>query len=143
MLKVCIDTNVWISGLLFSGHPKALVDIALKRRRKIQVISSKAILIEIERNLTKKFDFKPRIAKRFCYRIAEVADLFEPPGEIKISTLSEADTLVVETAHLGRARYLVTGDDRLLDLNFSSAFHGASTNHLRRRASCSLRGRVY
>jgi len=31
MLKVCIDTNVWISGTLFEGAPQKVVRLALKK----------------------------------------------------------------------------------------------------------------
>jgi len=32
MIRACIDTNAWIGGLLFSGPPAEVVDLALKRR---------------------------------------------------------------------------------------------------------------
>ena len=88
MLKVCIDTNVWISGVLFAGPPAKIVDLAIYRRR-IEVISSMVILRELERNLVGKFGLSIRTAKRLTYRIAEVADLYEPSGEIKISGRSK------------------------------------------------------
>ena len=58
MLKVCIDTNIWISGLLYSGPPAEIVNRALKKR--LQVVASDAILSELEKNLTGKFGLKPR-----------------------------------------------------------------------------------
>src|SRR3990167_8484797 len=115
MLKVCIDTNVWISGVLFAGPPAKGVDLAIYRRR-IEVISSTAILRELERNLVGKFGFSIRTVKRLTYRIAEVADLYEPAGEIKLAGISRQDALVLETAILGKAKFLVTGDRRLLAL---------------------------
>ena len=54
--------------------------------------------------------------KRLCYRIGQASDLFEPPGELKIPSLTAADCLLIETAALGKACYLVTGDRRILDL---------------------------
>ena len=54
MLKVCIDTNVWLSGLVFGGPPAEIVDLAMKKR--LEVILSTSILNEIHKNLVKKFD---------------------------------------------------------------------------------------
>jgi len=32
MLKVCIDTNIWISGIIFSGKPAEVVTAALNKK---------------------------------------------------------------------------------------------------------------
>lgn len=108
MLKVCIDTNVWLSGLVFSGAPAEIVDLALKRR--FEVILSTVILNEVHHNLIKKFDVTAKAASRLRYRLAQLADLYEPRGEVRIIPGQHADNLILETAWLGRAKYLVTGD---------------------------------
>jgi putative PIN family toxin of toxin-antitoxin system len=114
MLKVCIDTNIWLSGFFFDGPPAEVVQYALQKR--IQVISSYVLIKELERNLTGKFGVGARAAKRLTYRIAQVADLAEPPGQVKVEGIGRADCLVLETAQLGKARYLVTGDKKVLAL---------------------------
>jgi putative PIN family toxin of toxin-antitoxin system len=53
MLRVCIDTNIWLSGLIFSGVPKKIIDLAFDT--KFELISSGIILDELEKNLIKKF----------------------------------------------------------------------------------------
>ena len=115
MLKACIDTNVWISGIIFSGKPADIVTAAFNR--KFEPILSKVILNELERNLLDKFNFGQRNVRRFINRILQIADLYEPTGSIKIIPGGHADNLVLETALLGRARYLVTSDkEHLLPL---------------------------
>lgn len=117
MLKVCIDTNVWLSGFLFSGIPAQIVDLALKN--KFELILSKVILQEIERNLTHKFELKPKLAEQLIYRIAQVADFYEPKGTLRVIGDKHTDNLILETAWLGKAQYLVTGDRKhLLPLEF-------------------------
>lgn len=117
MLKVCIDTNVWISGLLFSGIPAQIVDLALKKR--FELILSKLILEELEKNLVHKFDLKPKPASQLIFRIAEVANLYEPEGRLHVISNKHADNLILETAWIGKAQYLVTGDRKhLLPLEF-------------------------
>jgi putative PIN family toxin of toxin-antitoxin system len=115
MLKTCIDTNVWISGILFGGPPAAIVTAALNQR--FEVIASRVILDEIERNLLGKFGFGKTNTKRFINRFLQVVDLYEPKGSVKIIPAQHPDNLILETAMIGRARYLVTGDrEHLLPL---------------------------
>jgi uncharacterized protein len=115
MTKVCIDTNIWISGILFSGRPATVVSAAFDR--KFQVVSSQIILNELEKNLLQKFDFSRKNTKRLIYRILQIADLYEPSGTIHVVPKKHTDNLILETALLGRAKYLVTGDkEHLLPL---------------------------
>lgn len=115
MLKICIDTNIWISGVLFRGPPAKIVTAALNR--KFNLILSQIILEEVERNLLKKFHFSKTNTKKLIQRMLESADLFEPRGEVHVIPNYHTDNLVLETAILGRARYLITGDrEHLLPL---------------------------
>ena len=115
VLKACIDTNVWISGILFSGPPAVIVTAAL--HQKFEVIASQVILEEIERNLLVKFEFGKANTRRLMHRILQVAELYEPAGTVKIIPGKHPDNLILETAYDGRARYLVTGDrEHLLPL---------------------------
>jgi len=113
MLKACIDTNVWLSGIIFpSGPPAEIVQLALKK--KIQTVISDFILDEIEKNLVGKFQVPTRKANHLIYRIAQVSDIYKPSGTVKIIPNQNPDNMVLETALLGNARYLVTGDRRHL-----------------------------
>ncbi len=115
MMKACIDTNVWISGILFSGKPAEVVTAAFNR--KFQVVLSQVILDELERNLEKKFKFSQKNTKKLINRILQIADLYEPSGTVRVIPNFHSDNLVLETALLGRAKYLVTGDkEHLLPL---------------------------
>ena len=115
MLKACIDTNIWISGVIFSGKPADIVTAAFNK--KFEVILSKVILDELEKNLLNKFNFSRRSTKILVNRILQIADLYEPKGSVKIIPRNHPDNLILETAVLGRARYLVTGDkEHLLPL---------------------------
>lgn len=108
MLKVCLDTNVWLSGIAFSGIPAQIVTLALNR--KFQIVTSLFILDELERNLANKFDVPAKKARNLRSHIAQVADVYDPKGTVRVVPNHSADNLVLETAWLGRARYLVTGD---------------------------------
>lgn len=110
MLRACLDTNVWLSGTIFSGPPAAVVNLAYKK--KFHVIISTVILDEFEKNLITKFDVLERKARKLRYEISQFADIFEPSGSVKIITRKHSDNLVLETALLGKAKYLVTGDHK-------------------------------
>lgn len=115
MLKVCIDTNIWISGIMFSGKPAEVVTAALNR--KFDLILSTIILEEIEKNLIGKFKFSRKNTQKLINRILQVADLYEPYGTIRLISDNHPDNLILETASMGRARFLVTGDkEHLLPL---------------------------
>ena len=78
MVKVCIDTNIWISGVLFSGKPAEIVTAAFNR--KFDVVLSKVIVEEVESNLLHKFHFSRANTKKLINRLLQISDLFEPTG---------------------------------------------------------------
>lgn len=115
MLKVCIDTNIWISGIMFSGKPAEVVTAALNR--KFELVLSTVIVEEIEKNLIGKFKFSRKNTQKLINRILQVADLYEPRGTVRLVANNHPDNLILETAVLGRAKFLVTGDkEHLLPL---------------------------
>lgn len=116
-MRVCIDTNVWISGFVFSGAPSIVIDYALKK--KFNLVLSNFILDEIERNLISKFDVTRAEVRKLRQRITKIADVYEPAGQLKVIPKMHADNIVLETALLGKAKILVTGDRKhLLPLKF-------------------------
>lgn len=121
MLKVCIDTNVWIIGIMFNGKTAEVITTAFNR--KFKLVLSKIILDEVERNLLNKFKFSQRNIGKLIHRILQIADLYEPIGSIKVIPNRHADNLVLETATQGKARYLITGDrEHLLPLKIFRKF---------------------
>jgi len=104
-----------MSGLAYSGTPAEIVGLAFGR--KFQIVTSTAILEELQRNLVNKFDIHPKKARHLCFRIAQIADVYQPTGRVHIIPDNRGDNLVLETAWLGKAKYLVTGDkEHLLPL---------------------------
>ncbi len=97
---------------MFAGPPASVIEFALKK--KFHLITSSVILKELERNLVAKFDVSPRSAKKVIFRIIQVADVYEPKGTIRVIPNRHTDNLILETALLGKARYLVTGDRKHL-----------------------------
>jgi len=110
ILRVCLDTNVWISGILFSGAPSIVVELAFKK--KFHLITSSFLLDEVRNNLVEKFEVEKKTVEKLIDSILIVADVYEPLGAVDIVKRDKSDNLVLETALLGKVSYLVTGDKR-------------------------------
>jgi putative PIN family toxin of toxin-antitoxin system len=57
MTRVVLDTNVYISALMFGGVPGALLDLAFLRA--FTLIISPALLDELDEKLRAKFEMSP------------------------------------------------------------------------------------
>lgn len=121
MLRVCLDANVYISGLGFGGKPGRIVSMALSRS--FFLITSAAIINESKRNLVLKLKMQEQDAERVLNQILAVADMYEPTGHVMYIPHAK-DTLVLETALLGSCDVLVTGDKK--DLLPLKKFQGIS-----------------
>lgn len=109
MLRVCIDANVYISGLAFGGKPLKVLQLALNR--KFYLISSLHILTEVKRNLIEKLLFPKSLADEVLGEYIQISDIYQPEGNIKYIDHKQ-DTIVLETALMGNADILVTGDKK-------------------------------
>lgn len=118
-LIVCVDANVYISGIAFGGKPAQIIDLALSR--KFFLITSSPILNEVQRNLTSKIGLDKSKVSNFLDKIRYIATMYEPTGNTNYISHKQ-DNLVLETALLGNAQILVTGDKK--DLLPLKTFHG-------------------
>ena len=118
-LTVCIDANIYISGIAFGGKPLKVLEFALDR--KFYLVTSLVILVEVKRNLVKKLEFTETEVDRLLDEIIQVSTIYEPAGNVQYIDHKQ-DNLVLETALLGNADILVTGDKK--DLLPLKVFHG-------------------
>ncbi len=113
-LKVVIDSNVWISGLVFGGKPENILKLFIEG--KIVVIVSEEILTELRRIINTKFPlFKPQLGLLG----ASIRDdaILVPLGDNTIDVSRDADdNKIIETAIKGKADYIISGDNDLLVL---------------------------
>ena len=118
-LLVCIDSNVFISGIAFNGIPYKVIDHALLGN--FMLLTSEAILTEVRNNLTGKLRLSANSVDEVLGKFRKISTVVIPTGNITI--LDHApDNLVLETALMGGADILVTGDKKhLLPLG---KFHG-------------------
>ena len=111
-LKVVVDTNVWISALVFGGKPEVILKLFIDG--KITVIVSEEIITELRRIITTKF---PLYISRLGLLEASIRDdaIIVPLGENTIRVSRDTDdNKIIETAVKGKADYIISGDDDLL-----------------------------
>jgi putative PIN family toxin of toxin-antitoxin system len=115
-MKIVLDTNVFISGIFFSGPPSQILK-AWKDTR-IQVVLSKEIITEYQRvgeALSAKY---PEID------IVPIIDLLTIYGEvvetkdISVSICEDPDdNKFIECAIAGNCKLIVSGDKHLLNIS--------------------------
>jgi len=87
-----LDSNVYISAVLFGGKPRLIIKAALTG--KIRLAVSASILEEIESVLKgKRFKFHETAAREIINEIASLAETFEPFEKISRIKEDPADCL--------------------------------------------------
>lgn len=110
-MRVVLDTNVFISGLLRAGSPPDLLRQAWESRHLTPFTSEWQLdeLRRVSRYPRLRHRFAPHEAGRLVSHIRRVAILVEPALKVAVSPDPDDDVLVA-TAIAGDAQYLVTGD---------------------------------
>ena len=114
MIRVVVDSNIYISALLFGGKPREV--IALAENRLLDIYSSEPIKNEVERVLRDKFRWgKERVAAAASY-LWSLSRPVDP--QCTVSDCPDPDdNRVLECAIEAKAAFIVTGDEHLLDLD--------------------------
>jgi putative PIN family toxin of toxin-antitoxin system len=113
-MRLVLDTNVLISALFWDGNERKLLLDCKKKKHKL--IISPEILEEMNRILDVKFDVPSEIRIKYEQNILRISEIVFPKGEIRVVNEHPADNVIIETAILGKADKLITGDKHLLNL---------------------------
>jgi uncharacterized protein len=118
-MRVVADTNIIVSGLLWSGNPRQILDTA--RAGDIQLFTTAILLAELEDVLSRE-KFTARLAsagvevRDLVLGYAALASVIEP-AEIKPVILTDPDDdAVLACAVAAHGEVIVSGDRHLLDL---------------------------
>jgi uncharacterized protein len=114
MIRVVLDTNVYISALMFGGLPGALLDLALLRS--FLPVISPVLLDELDEKLRLKFEMPAEDTAIIRAKLESIADIVRPDMVLHVIEDDPDDDRVLECAVKGRADYIVTGDRHLLKL---------------------------
>jgi putative PIN family toxin of toxin-antitoxin system len=114
-LKLVLDSNVFISAVVFGGKPREILDLAVKGL--IEIAVSDDILEEIKAVLEgHKFRFPAKSVYAIITEIDNLADLVEPKEGIDTILDDPEDNRVLECAVESGANGIVSGDPHLLAL---------------------------
>ena len=114
-MKIVLDTNVFISGIFFTGPPHRI--LLAWRDGKVQLLVSAAILDEYHRvkdELASQFsgvDLQP-----FLQLLTVQADVIQPRPLVPVIQEDPSDDRFLECAVAGNADCIVSGDTHLLKL---------------------------
>jgi putative PIN family toxin of toxin-antitoxin system len=113
--RVVLDSNVFISAVLFGGKPREILDLAIKGL--IGIAVSDDILDEIKGVLGgKKFQFPMKSVYALIREIEDVASLVEPKERIEVAPDDLEDNRVLECAAESGSSVIISGDSHLLAL---------------------------
>lgn len=118
-MRVVADTNTVVSGLLWHGNPRRVLEAA--RDGALQLYTSAALLAELEEVLQ-----RPKFAQRLSLAgvashtlvlgYAALAWLIDPAVIEPVIIADPDDDAVLACANAARAEAIVSGDNHLLDL---------------------------
>ena len=118
-MRLVLDTNTALSGLLWQGTPGKLIDAA--KRQEITLFSSTALLAELLGVITREKFSQPLVARgvqaqTLFQGYAALVQRAAPPRISPKILLDPADDEVLACALGANADYIVSGDAHLLDL---------------------------
>ncbi len=118
-MRLVIDTNLWISGLLWRGLPRQLLRLA--ESHQVELCVTPPMLAELSRVFA-----YPKFESRLTQSGLSVPDLmayvfglvsvFEAPTEPAIVVADPTDDIFLHCAAIAQAAYVISGDQHLLDL---------------------------
>ncbi len=113
-MRVVLDTNVYISAILFGGNCEEILRLA--GLGSFELMSSKSTIIELKGILEKKFRWsKKQVLETIAY-IKNITTEVKSGIEVSIIRDDPSDNKILECALSARAQYIVSGDKHLLRL---------------------------
>lgn len=116
MLKVVIDTNIFVSGVLVEKGNPSLVIKTWKRTQKYQLFITEEITQEILK-VMQRLNVNTDIIGDWDRTIRKNAISIVPTRKIEAIKEDPSDNKFLECAIEARADYIVTGDKHLKKLN--------------------------
>lgn len=118
-MRVVIDVNVWVSGLLWGGAPGQVLTMAYAQQ--ITSCVSNELLLELRTTLEReKFSDRMQLRNLTPAKAVAIAQAVSETVELTAASIPKlrdpADLKIAATAIASRATYLITGDQDLLVL---------------------------
>lgn len=115
MFRAVFDTNVLVSGILYAGKSKLLIDAVLGG--KITLVLSTQLIQEFKRVIARdKFKLSKDQQDEFINFIVMISDIVRIKSRFRVVMEDPNDNAVLRTAYDGRVHCIVLGDEHLLSL---------------------------
>ena len=115
-MRIVLDTNVFISGIFFTGPPSDI--LKAWRDGKVQVLVSPSILDEYQRiGAELALQFRDVDLKPFLDLLTVQAEIVLAPTLPPVISDDPSDDKFLEAAAAGNASYIISGDKHLLKLS--------------------------
>jgi putative PIN family toxin of toxin-antitoxin system len=115
-MNIVLDTNVFISGIFFSGPPSKI--LKAWRESKIQILLSEAILHEYQRvgeELAAKY---PAVAIEPIIKLLTMYGEVVETKDISVSVCADPDdNKFIECALASNSKVIISGDNHLLHIS--------------------------
>jgi putative PIN family toxin of toxin-antitoxin system len=113
--KVVLDTNILISALGWKGKPRQIFQKCISGH--IELVTSKEQLEELQEVMDyPKFKFTKEQKTKFISIILDIAEVIKIKGDLKVIKEDPDDNMILETALVSDADYIISGDPHLLNL---------------------------
>lgn len=112
--SVVIDTNVFVSGLVFGGAPRRIIEAFVDND--IIVVSSEELLRELRRVIAQKFPLYASMLDLLELSIRFDATMVQLGDEPITASRDPDDNKFIEAALAGNASWIISGDKDLLDV---------------------------
>lgn len=113
MLKVVLDTNVILSGILFGGKPEKIIKLIVER--KIILCVSPALHAEVIQKLELKFSLFPGSVEQATRIMDTFGRKYLPRKKLRVFK-DQKDNFLLDLALESKADYLISGDKAVLNL---------------------------
>ncbi len=114
-MKVVLDTNVFISGIVFGGYSREILEAIIEG--KIILFISENIINEVKDVLQrKKFNFSLSITRQIINEIDAISEFIIPRKSHHVVMRDPDDNIIIDCAVEAKADYIITGDEDILVL---------------------------
>jgi hypothetical protein len=114
-MRIVCDTNVIVSGLLFGGHSRAILEAIASGT--VKAYTSPALLHELHDVLMRrKFRLRQEQVNAMMELVRETFVCVSPEKELSVIVDDPDDDRVLEAALAARAPVIVSGDSHLISL---------------------------
>ena len=111
-IRVVIDSNVWLSGLVFGGKQGKIIELFIDKA--ILVVMSEELISELRRKITQRFPlFIPHLDLLEASLRKDTVMVKLGSQTVTVSRDPDDDKFI-ETALLGECQYIISGDKDLL-----------------------------